>query len=82
MLSTLWQMQDQETAELMAGFWQQMSGEADSPAAALREAQLSRMVALRKTYGAAHPWLWSGVLLTEQGHQTPLAHTPCLPCGA
>jgi len=61
-VASLWSVDDEATAELMARFYQGMLGDGLRPAAALREAQIS----LRRERRWRSPYYWgSFVLLGE-----------------
>jgi CHAT domain-containing protein len=57
-VSSLWNVADEETAILMREFFQELSLQ-DSAATAFRNAQLSRIEALRKRDGFASPYYWA-----------------------
>jgi CHAT domain-containing protein len=57
-VSSLWNVADEETAILMREFFQELSLQ-DSAATAFRNAQLSRIEALRKRVGFASPYYWA-----------------------
>lgn len=62
-VSTLWQVSDVDTSQLMTAFFEQMcSGQ--SVTLALRSAQLDRIDQRRRITGAAHPYFWAGVTVT------------------
>ncbi len=61
-LVSLWQVDDRATARLMEGFYRRLL-EGESPAAALREAQLS----LRRDTGWQAPYYWAPFVLQGEG---------------
>ncbi len=58
-VASLWPVQDRATAELMSHFYRAMLRDGQSPAAALREAQL----ALAHDRRWADPYYWAGFIL-------------------
>jgi CHAT domain-containing protein len=63
LLMSLWRVPDEETVELMEGFygrWLPGMGKAE----ALRESQLALIRSLRERDGFAHPFFWAGFVLT------------------
>jgi CHAT domain-containing protein/Tfp pilus assembly protein PilF len=58
-LATLWSIEDQPTADLMASFYRGMLRQGLSPAAALRRAQLE----MRRNPGRQSPYYWAGFSL-------------------
>ena len=58
-LATLWSVEDQATAELMANFYRGILREGLSPAAALRKAQ----IAMRRNPKRSSPYYWAGFSL-------------------
>lgn len=58
-VASLWRVEDRATAELMTRFYRGMWAEGQTPAAALRSAQLS----IRKERRWRDPYFWAGFLL-------------------
>ena len=62
LVMSLWKVPDEETAELMEGFYRRwLSGQEKH--AALRDTQLAMIAKLRERHGAAHPLFWAGFVL-------------------
>jgi CHAT domain-containing protein len=62
-VSSLWNVADEETAILMREFFHELSSQ-DSASTAFRNAQLSRIDALRKRDGFASPYFWAAFTYT------------------
>jgi tetratricopeptide (TPR) repeat protein/CHAT domain-containing protein len=65
LLMSLWPVSDAITAKQMLQFYQRY-GDGETPAAALRAAQLETIAGLRKQYGVAPPSLWAPFILQTQ----------------
>lgn len=63
-LSTLWSIEDEATRELMGHFYDAILEKRESPAIALREAQLHVL----KDQRWSHPFYWGGFTLTGDWH--------------
>ncbi len=62
-VASLWNVQDQETYQLISAFFQGLARRRGS-ASALREAQLAMIADRRSRLGAAHPSFWAAFSLT------------------
>lgn len=64
-ISTLWQVPDNETAELMSDFFTAYQARI-TPAVALRQSQLKQIARRRELYETAHPYYWAAFSVTER----------------
>lgn len=62
-VSSLWNVDDVATADLVAGFFDNLSNGL-GPASSLRKAQLRQIAERRNDFGAAHPYFWAAFSLT------------------
>ena len=62
-ISTLFEVPDRESAQLMKGFYERLKNK-KSKVEALHDAQLDQIRGARERYGAAHPFFWAGFVLT------------------
>ncbi|MHC9538940.1 MAG: tetratricopeptide repeat protein [Vulcanimicrobiota bacterium] len=58
---SLWSVPDQETQELMTGFYQRLK-KGEGKASALQGASLAMIKERREKYGAAHPFFWASFI--------------------
>ena len=62
LVMSMWSVPDQETKELMAEFYTNLTKHKLSPNAALRKAALAEMKIVKDRYGQAHPLFWGAFI--------------------
>jgi CHAT domain-containing protein len=65
-VSTLWSIPDEETTQLVTGFFDHLA-EGANRADALQRAQRDLLQSRRRGTGAAHPFYWAAFTLTGAG---------------
>lgn len=58
---SLWSVPDQETRELMTGFYERLK-KGEGKASALQGASIAMMKERREKFGAAHPFFWASFI--------------------
>ncbi len=64
-VSSLWQVPDHESSQIMIDFYANLAA-GQTRAASLRNAQLKMIASRREFFGAAHPYYWAAWTLTGQ----------------
>ncbi len=66
LVMSLWSVPDQETMELMVGFYRTLARGGVTRCEALRRAALDEMAVVRERHGQAHPFFWGAFVFLGQ----------------